>query len=135
MDELDEMNKKGSRAPFVLPSLVWPLSLALTACAAPPAVGPVSAGAEVPRITPVPDVYACGDRIFKVAFEEGVAYVTPPDGPMLALQRLRPSGGAVPEAPRLFTNGRLSFTQEIEGGRAVRYAAGRAAFVDCRRLP
>jgi hypothetical protein len=129
------MDTKGSRALPALPSLVWLLAVALTACAAPPAVAPVSAGAEVPRITPVPDVYACGDRNFQVAFEEGVAYVTPPDGPMLALPRLRPPGGANPKAPRLFTNGRLSFTQEIEDGRAVRYAAGRAAFVDCKRLP
>lgn len=129
------MDKKGSWTLLALPSLVWLLAGALTACAAPPAVVPVSAGAEVPRITPLPDVYACGDRIFKVAFEEGVAYVNPPDGPMLALPRMRPPGGADPEAPRLFTNGRSSFTQEIEGGRAVRYAAGRAAFVDCKRLP
>ena len=132
---MDEMHKKDSWALLALPSLVGLLAGALTACAAPPAVAPVSAGAGVPRITPVPDVYACGDRIFKVAFEEGVAYVTAPDAPMLALPRLRPPGGADPEAPRLFTNGRISFTQEIEGGRAVRYAAGRAAFVDCRRLP
>lgn len=124
--------KKGSGAALALLSL---LALAVTACAAPPAVAPVSAGAEVPRITPLPDRYACGDGVFKIAFEEGVAYVTPPEGAMVALPRLRPPGGADPEAPRLFTNGRMSFTQEIEGGRAVRYAAGRAAFVDCKRLP
>jgi hypothetical protein len=133
------MDTKGSRALPALPSLVWLLAVALTACAAPPAappaVAPVSAGAEVPRITPVPDIYACGDRNFQVAFEEGVAYVTPPDGPMLALPRLSPPGGADPKAPRLFTNGRLSFTQDIGGSRAVRYAAGRAELVDCRRLP
>lgn len=111
------------------------LALALTACATPAAVVPVRAAAEVPRITPVPDSYACGGQNFKVAFEEGVAYVTPPDGTMVGLPRLRPPGGADAQAPRLFTNGRISFTQEIEGGRAVRYAAGRAAFVDCMRLP
>lgn len=124
--------KKGSGALIALLTL---LVLALTACGAPLTVAPVNAGAEVPRITPVPDRYACDDRIFKIAFEEGVAYVTPPEGAMVALPRLRPPGGADPEAPRLFTNGRLSFTQEIEGGRAVRYAAGRAAFLDCKPLP
>jgi len=121
--------KKGSGALLSL------LALALTACAAPRAVAPVSAGTEVPRITPVPDGYACGDRIFKIAFEEGVAYVTPPDGAMVALPRLRPPGGADPEAPRLFSNGRVTFTQEIEGSRAVRFAMGRAAFLECKRLP
>lgn len=110
-------------------------ALTPTSCASPPALAPSSTGASVPRITPVPDSYACDGQNFKVAFEEGVAYVTPPDGTMVALPRLRPSGGADPEAPRLFTNGRMSFTQEIEGGRAVRYAAGRAAFLDCTRLP
>ena len=116
------------------------LALLLTACAAPPAMAPPAmapAGTvrEVPRITPVPDGYACGDQIFKVAFEEGVAYVTPPDGTMVVLPRQRPPGGSDPESPRLFSNGRMAFTQEIEGGRAVRYAMGRAAFLECRRLP
>jgi len=129
------MDKRGLRALPALPSRVWLLAVALSACAAPPAVAPVSAGAKTPRITPVPDVFACGDRNFQVAFEEGAAYVTPPDGPMLALPRLSPPGGADPKAPRLFTNGRLSFTQEIGGSRAVRYAVGRAELVDCRRLP
>ena len=110
-------------------------ALTLTACASPPASAPASAGTSVPRITPVPDGFDCGGQNFKVAFKEGVAYVTPPDGTMVVLPRLRPPGGADPEAPRLFTNGRMSFTQEIEGGRAVRYAAGRAAFIDCTRLP
>jgi hypothetical protein len=132
---MDEMDKKGSGALLARPALVWMLAMALTACAAPRAVAPVSADAEVPRITPVPDAYACGDRIFKLAFEDGVAYVSPPDGPMLALPRLRQPGVADPEAPRLFTNGRITFTQEVEGGRAVRYAAGRMALVDCKRSP
>jgi hypothetical protein len=118
------------------------LALLLTACAAPPAmappaIAPAGTGGEVPRITPVPDGYACGDQIFKVAFEEGVAYVTLPNGTMMALPRQRPPGGADPEAPRLFSNGRMAFTQEIEGGRAVRvrHAMGRAAFQECKRLP
>jgi len=111
------------------------LALALTACAAPPAMAPAGTAGEVPRITPVPDSYACGGQIFKIAFEEGVAYVTLPDATMTALPRQRPPGGTDPEAPRLFSNGRIAFTQEIEGGRAVRYAMGRAAFLECKRLP
>ena len=130
---MEEMHKnKGSAALLALHSV---LALTLAACAAPPAVAPGSAGAEVPRITPVPDGYACGDQIFKVAFEEGVAYVTPPDGAMVVLPRQRLSGGTDLKAPRLFSNGRITFTQEIEGGRAVRYAMGRAAFLECKRAP
>jgi hypothetical protein len=106
-----------------------------SACAAPPPTTPAGTAVEVPRITPVPDAYACGDQIFKVAFEEGAAYVTLPDGAMVALPRQRPPSGADPEAPRLFRNARMAFTQEIEGGRAVRYATDRAAFLDCKRLP
>jgi len=116
-------------------ALVALLALALTACAAPPAIAPAGTGGEVPRITPVPDGYACGGQIFKVAFEEGVAYVTLPDGTMMALPRQRPPGGADPEAPRLFSNCRTAFTQEIEGGRAVRYAMDGAAFLECKRMP
>jgi len=56
-------------------------------------------------------------------------------GTMMALPRQRPPGGADPEARRLFSNGRMAFTQEIEGGRAVRYAMDRAAFLECKRLP
>ena len=111
------------------------LALALTACAAPPAMAPARTGEEVPRITPVPNNYACGGQIFKVAFEEGVAYVTLPDGRMMALPRQRPPGGADPEAPRLFSNSRIAFTQEIEGGGAVRYAKESTAFLECKRLP
>ena len=50
-------------------------ALTLTACAAPPASAPASAGTTLPRITPVPDSYACGAQNFKVAFEEGVVSV------------------------------------------------------------
>lgn len=120
---------------FGTKALVASLTLMVSACAAPPAMLPAGTGEEVPRITPVPDGYACGGQIFKLAFEEGVAYVTLPDGTMMALPRQRPPGGVDPEAPRLFSNGRIAFTQEIEGGRAVRYAMGRAAFLECKRLP
>jgi len=85
-------------------------------------------------ITPIPDSYRCGEEVFKVAFEEGVAYVTPPDNSMVNLPRDRVSGGADPKAPRVFSNGRLTFTQEIEGGQAVRFARGRMVLVLCERL-
>lgn len=127
--------EENSMHEFRTNALVALLALTSAACAERSSMAPVGTGGEVPRITPVPDGYACGDQIFKVAFEEGVAYVTVPDGTMMALPRQRPPGGADPEAPRLFSNGRMTFTQEIEGGRAVRYAMGRAAFLECRRLP
>lgn len=82
-------------------------------------------------ITPVPDSYRCGNEVFKLAFEEGAAYATLPDNSTVNLPRLRVSGGADPEAPRVFTNGQLTFTQEIEGGRAIRFARGRMAPVLC----
>lgn len=85
-------------------------------------------------ITPVPDSYRCGDEVFRVAFEEGAAYATLPDRSTVTLPRIRPAGGSDPEAPRVFSNGRLMFTQEIEGGRAVRFARGRMAPVLCERL-
>jgi hypothetical protein len=52
---MHEMDKKGSWALLARASLVWLLPLALTACAAPPAVTPVGAGTDVLRITPVPN--------------------------------------------------------------------------------
>lgn len=121
--------------PFRAQSLAALLAMALTACTAPPAASPADRSSEVPRITPVPDAYDCGGQIFKVAFEAGVAYVTLPDGTMAVLPRERPPGAGDPEAPRLFSNGRITFTQELHGARAVRYATGRAAFVECMRLP
>lgn len=86
-------------------------------------------------ITPIPDRFRCGEELFKVAFEEGVAYVSLPDGSMVELPRYRPAGGSDPEAPRIFTDGRLTFSQEIEGGRAVGLARGRMVAIPCERLP
>jgi len=85
-------------------------------------------------ITPIPDSYRCGDEVFKVAFEEGVAYVTLPEDSMVTLPRVRPPGGSDQEAPRVFSNGNLTVIQEIEGGRAVRFARGRMVPLLCERL-
>jgi|GEM_PF-6771894 hypothetical protein len=85
-------------------------------------------------VTPSPDSYRCGDDVFKLAFEEGAAYATLPDNSTMNLPRLRASSGSDPEAPRVFTDGRMTFTQEIEGGRAIRFARGRMAPVPCERL-
>jgi hypothetical protein len=85
-------------------------------------------------ITPTPDSYRCGEEVFKLAFEEGAAYATLPDNSTVSLPRLRASTGSDPEAPRVFTDGRLTFTQEIEGGRAIRFARGRMVPVLCVRL-
>lgn len=85
-------------------------------------------------VTPVPDSYRCGDEVFKLAFEEGAAYATLPDNSIVNLPRVGGSAASDPEAPRVFSNGRLTFTQEIEGGRAIRFARGRMAPVQCERL-
>jgi len=111
------------------------LALTLIGYAGPPAVAPADAAIAVPHITPVPDSYACGDEIFLVAFEAGVAYVTLPDGTMRGLPRQPSPGAPDPEALALFSNGHMAFTQEIEGDHAVRYAKGGADFLDCKRLP
>jgi hypothetical protein len=120
------------------------LNIALEACAFVALAGcalterdPVHDGsgygpAHLP-ITPTPDSFRCGEEIFKLAFEEGAAYVTLPDNATVNLPRLRVSSVSDPEAPRVFTNGRLTFTQEIEGGRAIRFARGRMAPVLCER--
>ena len=119
-------------------------NVALGACAFAALAGctstqsaPVSDGsgygpAHLP-ITPTPESYRCGEQVFKLAFEEGAAYATLPDNSTVSLPRLRVSSGSDPEAPRVFTNGRLTFTQEIEGGRAIRFARGRMASILCER--
>ena len=85
-------------------------------------------------ITPIPDSFRCDGELFKVAFEYGMAYVTLADGTLVKLPRMIKPGGEDPEAPRLYADGRLSFVQEIEGGRAVRFARGRMAWVTCERV-
>ena len=121
------------------------INIALTTCAFVALAGCTSTQSATLRdgsgygpahlpITPAPDRYRCGDEVFKLAFEEGAAYATLPDNSNVTLPRLRASGGSDPEAPRVFTNGRLTFTQEIEGGRAIRFAHGRMAPILCERL-
>jgi heat shock protein HslJ len=101
----------------------------------PPVHTPSASGPGGRGITPIPDGYRCGDDSFKVAFEYGMAYVTLADGTMAMLPRLIKPGDEDPEEPRLYTDGRLSFIQEIEGGRAVRFARGRMARIACERVP
>jgi putative lipoprotein len=96
-------------------------------------VASTAGGAAPGIVTPVPIPYRCGGDTFRVAFEEGRAYVTLPDGSVVMLERLR-SGGD-PESPRTFTDGRLTFVQEIEGmqGPRVLFARGRMMPVPCIR--
>lgn len=84
-------------------------------------------------VTPSPDFYECGGERFALAFEAGAAYVTMPDGALEKLDRLE--ADADPEAPRTFTNGRLTFVQETEGaaGPLVRFARGKMALSPCAR--
>lgn len=84
------------------------------------------------QITPVPTLTVrCGPDEFRLAFEAGAAYVTTADNQTITLPRLTQPGGEDPEAPRTFTNGRLTFVQEIEGEKRVRFARGRMVPAPC----
>lgn len=72
----------------------------------------------------------CGEDDFQVRFSAAEARVRRTDGSVEVLPRLN-AQGSDPEAPRVFTDGRTTFTQEIEGGRAVTFARGRMAPVPC----
>ncbi len=100
-------------------------------------VFPVEAasGAGGHPVTPPQQTYVCGGERLRIAFEEGAAFVTLEGGESLRLDRLRAQGGDDPEAPRLFSNGRVTLRLETEGtsGPIVSFARGRAAFVTCQR--
>jgi len=91
-------------------------------------------GAGGQRVTPSPVAYRCGEEIFNVAFEAGAAYVTLADGTVHTLNRLNADDD--PEAPRTFTDGRLTFVQETEGmaGPRVLFARGRMVPALCERV-
>jgi hypothetical protein len=82
-------------------------------------------------VAPAPAAYRCGDETYKVAFEEGQAFVTLPDGSVTTLKRL-PAGGRAAQ-PLQFTNGRLTFF--LDGAAAatsrVTFARGRMAPLPC----
>jgi uncharacterized lipoprotein YbaY len=85
-------------------------------------------------VTPSPGTYRCGEETFKVAFEELRAYVTMPDGSVVTFQR-QFSGGAKGDGRRTFSNGRLTFVQEVEGadGPRLLFARGRMLPTPCTR--
>lgn len=72
----------------------------------------------------------CDDQDFQVRFTATEAQVRVRDGGLETLPRTG-AEGTDPEAPRIFSNGRMTFTQEIEGGRAVTFAWGRMAPSPC----
>jgi hypothetical protein len=98
-------------------------------------VSPVEAasGAGGRPVTPTPSNYTCGGETLRIAIEEGAAYVTLAEGETLRLERLHAAGGEDQETPRIFTNGRFTIRQEIDGARQVSFARGRAAFLPCVR--
>ncbi len=114
-------------------------SVALDAAQAPLRirVSPVEAasGAGGMPVTPALDTYVCAGERLRIALEAGAAFVMFADGELLRLERVHAPGGEDPEAPRLFTNGRVTLRQEIEGaaGPIVSFARGRAAFSPCER--
>ena len=85
-------------------------------------------------VTPSPGTYRCGEEAFKIAFEATRAYVTLPDGTLVTLER-RTAGAGKPEQPRTFTNGRLTFVQEVDGsgGARILFARGRMLPTPCER--
>jgi len=84
-------------------------------------------------VTPSPGTYRCGEETFKLAFEQLRAYVTIPDGSLVTLQRQ--FTGAKNEQRRTFSNGRLTFVQELDGaeGPRVLFARGRMLPSPCTR--
>ncbi len=84
------------------------------------------------QITPAPSLTVrCGNEDFRLAFEAGAAYVTTSDGVTLTLPRLTQPGGEDPEAPRTFTNGKLTFVQEIEGAKRTTFTRGKMVPAPC----
>jgi hypothetical protein len=85
-------------------------------------------------VTPVPTVTVqCAGEAFRLAFEAGAAYVTNSGNTTITLPRLTSPGGEDPEAPRTFTNGRMTFVQETEGGGLISFARGRRVPQPCTR--
>jgi hypothetical protein len=81
-------------------------------------------------VSPLPTTYRCGDETFKLAFEDGMAYVTAADGATLTLPRLRQSDEAA--ARRTYTNGRMTFIEVKQGAvPEVLFARGRMALQRC----
>lgn len=87
------------------------------------------------QVTPGPGIrLRCGGDEFRVAFEAGAAYVTTSNRNTTTLPRLTTPGGEDPEAPRTFTNGRLTFVQEIVGARRVSFARGKMVPTPCTTM-
>jgi hypothetical protein len=123
--ELREEHYRVARVPFTCPDVRPPPSSR--------ASGAPASGAPARNIvTPSPGTYRCGDEVFKIAFEELRAFVTMPDGSLVTLFRRTTGGG--PERPRTFSNGRLTFVQEIDGvASRVLFARGRMSPSPCTR--
>jgi membrane-bound inhibitor of C-type lysozyme len=75
--------------------------------------------------------YRCGNEVFRLVSDEQRATVTLTDGSVVTLARLKAATGT--KARRTYTNGRLTFVQEIEDAVTSRvlFARGRMAPVPC----
>ena len=81
-------------------------------------------------ISPLPTTYRCGDETYRLAFEEGMAYVTLPDGTAVSLARLKQNDEAATR--RTYTNGRMTFIEVKQGAvPEVLFARGRMALQRC----
>ena len=86
-------------------------------------------------VTPGPGMrLRCGNDEFRVAFEAGAAYLTTSDKNTVTLPRLTRPGGEDPEASRTFTNGRLTFVQEVVGAKRVSFARGKMVPTPCTAM-
>jgi heat shock protein HslJ len=109
-----------------------------------PPVAPASAAPASPTITPEPYVarpapppalteipgstpWRCRTETFRLAFEEGVAFLTTADGAVARLARIDASDDT--GAPRMYSNSILTVIRDPAGG--VRFARGRAALTTC----
>ncbi|MES3034611.1 MAG: YbaY family lipoprotein [Gemmatimonadota bacterium] len=122
----------GEDTPVQAGTAAGPLRLQLSAVTMSDGTG---AGTGRQQVTPVPTLRVqCGTYEFRLALEAGAAYVTAADGSVLTLPRLTTPGGEDPRVPRTFTNGRWTFTQEVDGAKRVSFARGKMAPTPCTTM-
>ena len=122
----------GEDTPVASGAASGPLRLQLSAVTSSAGSG---AGPGRRPVTPVPTMRVrCGGAEFRLAFEAGAAYVTTSDDETITLPRLTKPGGEDPESPRTFTNGRLTFVQEIVGAKRVSFARGKLVPAACSTM-
>jgi hypothetical protein len=81
-------------------------------------------------VAPEVRLLSCGQQQFRVAFSDEAAAVDLPDGQRVELPNI--NAGRESSAPRVYTNGRVTFRDDVAGrDRVVTFARGRMAPVAC----